>query len=79
MQAPRERVVKLLLILDLGIKMGVNGQRHALAALYSQGKDPWYPLDRRQAPATVGDRTPVIQSVVRHWQSYPSFHKLITA
>jgi hypothetical protein len=24
---------------------GVSGQRHALAMLYSQGKDPWPPLD----------------------------------
>jgi hypothetical protein len=27
--------------------MGVIGQRHASAALYSRGKDPLYPLDRR--------------------------------
>jgi hypothetical protein len=27
--------------------MGVSGQRHAPAALYPRGKDPWYPLDRR--------------------------------
>jgi hypothetical protein len=27
--------------------MGVSSQRHALAALYPQGKDPQYPLDRR--------------------------------
>jgi hypothetical protein len=26
---------------------GVNGQRHAPAALYPRGKDPCYPLDRR--------------------------------
>jgi hypothetical protein len=26
---------------------GVNGQRHALAALYPLGKDPRFPLDRR--------------------------------
>jgi hypothetical protein len=26
---------------------GVSGQRNASAALYSQGKDPLYPLDRR--------------------------------
>jgi hypothetical protein len=25
----------------------VSGQRHAPAALYSGGKDPWDPLDRR--------------------------------
>jgi hypothetical protein len=27
--------------------MGVNGQRHAPAALYPRGKKPRYPLDRR--------------------------------
>jgi hypothetical protein len=26
--------------------VGVSGQRHALAALYPQGKDSRYPLDR---------------------------------
>jgi hypothetical protein len=26
---------------------GVSGQRHAPGALYPQGKDPWYPLNRR--------------------------------
>jgi hypothetical protein len=26
---------------------GVNGQRHAPAALYTRGRDPRYPLDRR--------------------------------
>jgi hypothetical protein len=26
---------------------GVSGQRHAPAALYPRGKDPWYTLDRR--------------------------------
>jgi hypothetical protein len=28
-------------------RMGVSGQRHALAALYPREKDPRYPLDRR--------------------------------
>jgi hypothetical protein len=27
--------------------MGVNGQRHAPAALYRRGKDPRYPLNKR--------------------------------
>jgi hypothetical protein len=27
--------------------MGVSGQRHAPAALYPQGMNPWFPLDRR--------------------------------
>jgi hypothetical protein len=30
--------------------MGVSGQRHAPAALYSQGKNPRYPLNRRLNP-----------------------------
>jgi hypothetical protein len=61
--------------------MGVSGQRHAPAALYPRGKDPWYPLDRKldgprpvwtqkleeKSSASVGDRTPVVQSVVRHY------------
>jgi hypothetical protein len=62
--------------------MGVSFQRHAPAALYPQGKDPRYPLDRRvewapervwtqgleeKFPAPVGDRTPVVQPIVRHY------------
>jgi hypothetical protein len=31
----------------LTTQMGVSGQRHALAALYPRGMDPWYPLYRR--------------------------------
>jgi ribosomal protein L25 (general stress protein Ctc) len=58
--------------------MGVNGQHHAPAALYPPGKDPRYPLYVQEAEwaqtqrpeekssASVGDRTPVVQSVVRH-------------
>jgi hypothetical protein len=60
--------------------MGVSGQRHAPAALYPRGKDPRYPLEAGRAPdlvwtqgleekssAPAGDRTPVVQSVVRHY------------
>jgi hypothetical protein len=62
--------------------MGVSGQRHAPAVLYPRGKDPWYPLDRRlrgaaepiwtqglgeKSSASVGDRTPIVQPVVRHY------------
>jgi hypothetical protein len=62
--------------------MGVSGQHHALAALYPQGKNPQYRLDRRlggpqsrsghrdleeKSSASFGDRTPVIQSVVSHY------------
>jgi hypothetical protein len=43
--------VYLLLILDLGTRLGgrggVSGQGHAVAAIYTRGKDPRYPLDRR--------------------------------
>jgi hypothetical protein len=60
--------------------MGVSGQRHASAALY-----PRYSLDRRlggapepvwtqrleeKSSAPVGDRTPVVQSVVRHYTDW---------
>jgi hypothetical protein len=60
---------------------GVSGQCHASAALYPQGKDPRYPLDRRLGGpqelvwkqglekkifCLCRDRTPVIKSVVRH-------------
>jgi hypothetical protein len=38
--------------------MGVSGHRHAPAALYSRGKDPRYPLDRRlSGPHTLSGRT----------------------
>jgi hypothetical protein len=62
--------------------MGANGQRHAPAALYRRGggEDPQYPLDRRlggpqtrsghrdeeKFSASVGDRTPIVQSVACH-------------
>jgi hypothetical protein len=70
--------VLVLLILKLGT-------RWVPAALYPRGKDPWYPLDRRlggppepvwtqrleeKFSASVGDRTPVIQSVVRHYTDW---------
>jgi hypothetical protein len=66
--------------------MGVSGQRHAPAALYRRGKDPRYPLDRKEAgwapepvwtqgleeksSAPVGDRTPIVQAVVRHYTDW---------
>jgi hypothetical protein len=58
--------------------MGVNDQRHAPAALYLRGKVHRYSLDRRlggpesrsghrgqrnNSLASVGDRTPAVQSV----------------
>jgi hypothetical protein len=58
--------------------MGVSGQRHASAVLYPRGKEPRYPEAgwapepvwtqrlQEKSSAFVGDRTPVVQSVVRH-------------
>jgi hypothetical protein len=67
--------------------MGVSGQHHAPAALYPREKGPpvriaqeagwaaepaW--TQRLEEKSSVGDRTPVIQSIVRHyWLSYPGF------
>jgi hypothetical protein len=60
----------------------VSGQHHAPAALYPRGKDPKVPIGQEAgwAPepvwtqrleeissAFVGDRTPLVQSVVRHY------------
>jgi hypothetical protein len=65
--------------------MGVSGQYHAPAALYPRGKNPRYPLDRmlggppepvwmqrleEKSSASVGDQTPVVQSVVRHYTDW---------
>jgi hypothetical protein len=59
--------------------MEVSGQHHAPAALYPRGKDPQYPLDRRlggpqrpeeKSSASVGDRTPVVQSAVSHFTDW---------
>jgi hypothetical protein len=59
--------------------MGVSGQHHASAALFPRGNDPRYPggwvgprdgLEaeaRGKILASVGDRTSVVQSVVRHY------------
>jgi hypothetical protein len=60
-----------------------SGQRHAPAALYLRGKDPPVPIGqkvlvsprdsmdaetrRKILSASVGDRTPVVQSVVSHY------------
>jgi hypothetical protein len=66
--------------------MGLNGQRHAPAALYPQGKDPRYPLDRRldgpqnwsgqrlqeKSFAYNGNQTPIVQSVIRHYIDWVS-------
>jgi hypothetical protein len=62
--------------------MGVSGQRHTLAALYPPRKGPPVPIVQEagwvskpvwtqgleeKSSASVGDRTPVVQSVVRHY------------
>jgi hypothetical protein len=59
--------------------MWVSGQRHAPAALYPRGKDPigqeagwapepvWTQRLEEKPSASVGDRTPVVQFVVRHY------------
>jgi hypothetical protein len=65
--------------------MGVSGRRHAPAALYPRGKNPPVPIVQEAglAPepvwtqrleeksfAPAGDRTPVVQSVVRHYTAW---------
>jgi hypothetical protein len=65
--------------------MGVSGQRHASAALYPRRKNPRYPLNRRlggppepvwtqrleqKSSAPVGDRTPIVQPVVKHYTAW---------
>jgi hypothetical protein len=67
--------------------MGVSGQRHAPAALYPRGKRPRYPSDRslggpqsrsgRRDSASVGDRTPVVQSVVSHYTDGATIGKVL--
>jgi hypothetical protein len=62
--------------------MGVSGQHHAPAALYPWGKDPtvsiiqeagwapqpvWMQRLEEKFSASVGDRTPIVQSVARHY------------
>jgi hypothetical protein len=58
----------------------MSGQRHAPAALYSRGRTPvpigqeagwaselvWTQRLEEKSIASVGDRTPVVQLVVRH-------------
>jgi hypothetical protein len=67
--------------------MGVSGQHHAPAALYPRGIDPLVPTGQeawwapgpvwtqgleQKSSASVGDRTPVVQSIVSHYtDSYP--------
>jgi hypothetical protein len=61
--------------------MGVSGQHYATAALYPRGQNPQVPIEQEagwapepvwtqrleeKSSASVGDRTPVVQSVARH-------------
>jgi hypothetical protein len=69
--------------------MGVSGQRHDWAALYPRGKNPpvligqeagWAPEPiwtqrREHKSSAVGDRTPVVQSVVSHYTELPRLPK----
>jgi hypothetical protein len=65
--------------------MGVSDQHHAPAALYPRGKDlpvsilqdaAWAPEPvwtqrlEEKSFASVGDRTPVVQSVVSHYTDW---------
>jgi hypothetical protein len=65
--------------------MGVSGQHHAPAALYPRVKDPpvptvqeagwapepvWTHRIEKKSSASVGDRTPVVQSVVTHYTDW---------
>jgi hypothetical protein len=66
--------------------MGVSGQHHAPAALYPPRKGPtvpigneagWAPepvwtqgLEEEKSSAPVGDRTPIVQPVVRHYTAW---------
>jgi hypothetical protein len=65
--------------------MGVSGQRHAPAALYPLR----YPLDKRlggpqslsgleeKSFAPAGDRTPIIQPVVRHYTAWAPVFRIL--
>jgi hypothetical protein len=72
-------------LLTSALDGGVSGRRHAPAALYPRGKDPPLPIVQETgwAPELVwtqrikeksfvpaGDRTPVVQSVVRHYTAW---------
>jgi uncharacterized RmlC-like cupin family protein len=66
-------------------------QRHASAALYPWEKDPLYPLDKRLGSSqswsgnrfeekffvSVGDRSPIVQFVVRHYTDWTATQLLI--
>jgi hypothetical protein len=63
--------------------MGVSGQNHAPAALYPEERAPgthctrgwvgprvWTQRLEEKSSASVEDRTPVVQSVVRHYTAW---------
>jgi hypothetical protein len=69
----------------------MSDQRPHLGRSLPPGKDPWYPLDRRlggpqswsghrleeKSFASAGDRTPVVQSVVRYYTELPQLRYFI--
>jgi hypothetical protein len=72
--------------------MGVSGERHATAVLLHPGKGPPVPIVQKAGLASelvstqrveekfftsAGDRTPVIQSVARHYTDWatPAHHR----
>jgi hypothetical protein len=72
--------------------MGVSGQRHAPAALYPRGNrlpvpivqeagrvpEPvWTQRLEEKSSAPVGDQTPVVQSVVRHYTAWDTAAKVV--
>jgi hypothetical protein len=72
--------LRLLLILNLGMEDGGELSASRPGCALPPGKGPRYPLDRRlggplepvwmqrlEEKSSVGDRTPVVQSVVRHY------------
>jgi hypothetical protein len=80
MQAPMERGSMASTHSWPWLYMGVNGERHAPAALYPPGENPgthwirgWMGLRagldteaREKSFTSTGDWTPIVQSVVRH-------------
>jgi hypothetical protein len=68
--------------------MGVSGQHHAPAALYppvpivqEAGWAPepvWAQRLEEKSSASIGDRTPVVQSVFRHYTDWAALYSSFT-